>query len=59
MDDSDAAAYWWSIASGDLDGARELAAAYVVAPRLAASLAQQVRAVLTRAGVATGSIEPA
>lgn len=41
MDDSDAAAYWWSIASGDLAGARELAAASVVAPRLAASLAQQ------------------
>lgn len=58
MDDSDAAAYWWSIATGDLEGARELAAASVAAPRLAASLAQQAAEKALKSLIALRGDEP-
>ena len=58
MDDSDAAAYWWSIASGDMAGAREFEAASAAAPRLAASLAQQAAEKALKAVIALRGDEP-
>jgi len=58
FDDADAAAWWWSIALGDLNGARALAAAVTVPPRHAASLAHQAAEKALKAVVALEGDEP-
>lgn len=59
FEDADAAAWWWSIGLGDLNGARTLAAAVAVPPRHAASLAQQAAEKALKAVVALEGDEPA
>jgi HEPN domain-containing protein len=58
FDDADAAAWWWSIALGDLNGARALAAAVTVPPRHAAALAHQAAEKALKAVVSLEGAEP-